>query len=78
MTTMDEILNESTERLMTPSEVAEVFSVNPKTVSRWEKTGRISCIRTLGGHRRFRSSDIRAALVGAPDADDIPDTGDDN
>jgi excisionase family DNA binding protein len=44
--------------LMTPAEVAEVFSVDPKTVTRWATTGRLPSLRTLGGHRRFRRSDI--------------------
>ena len=41
--------------LLTPSEVAEMFRVNPKTVTRWARAGKISAIRTLGGHRRFRA-----------------------
>ena len=50
------------EQLLTPSEVAAMFRVNPKTVSRWARTGKISAVRTLGGHRRFRASDIRRVL----------------
>ena len=41
------------ETLLTPSEVAAMFRVNPKTVTRWARAGKISAIRTLGGHRRF-------------------------
>jgi excisionase family DNA binding protein len=48
--------------LLTPSEVAEMFRVNPKTVTRWARAGKISAIRTLGGHRRFRASEIRQCL----------------
>ena len=33
-----------------------MFRVNPKTVTRWARAGKISAIRTLGGHRRFRES----------------------
>jgi excisionase family DNA binding protein len=44
--------------LLTPSEVAEMFRVNPKTVTRWARAGKISAIRTLGGHRRFRAFEI--------------------
>ena len=43
------------EQLLTPSEVAAMFRVNPKTVTRWARAGKISAIRTLGGHRRFRA-----------------------
>jgi excisionase family DNA binding protein len=48
--------------LLTPSEVAAMFRVNPKTVTRWARAGKISAIRTLGGHRRFRASEIRRFL----------------
>jgi excisionase family DNA binding protein len=48
--------------LLTPSEVAVMFRVNPKTVTRWARAGRISAVRTLGGHRRFRASEIRRHL----------------
>ncbi len=55
---------ESRERLLTPGEVASLFRVDPKTVTRWAAAGRISSIRTPGGHRRFRESEIRALLRG--------------
>ena len=51
------------EELLIPSEVAELFRVNPKTVTRWARAGKISAIRTLGGHRRFRKSEILAQLA---------------
>jgi excisionase family DNA binding protein len=49
-------------RLLTPREVAAVFRVNPKTVSRWARSGRITAVRTLGGHRRFRAGEIARAI----------------
>jgi excisionase family DNA binding protein len=48
--------------LLTPSEVAKLFRVNPKTVARWARAGKLHPIRTLGGHRRFRASEIRRCL----------------
>ena len=48
--------------LLTPSEVAVLFRVDPKTVTRWAQAGRISSIRTIGGHRRFRASEVRRFL----------------
>jgi len=48
--------------LLTPAEVAVMFRVNPKTVTRWARAGKISAVRTLGGHRRFRASEIRRFL----------------
>ena len=50
------------DRLLTPGEVAEMFRVDPKTVTRWAAAGRISSIRTPGGHRRFLESEVRALL----------------
>ncbi|MFI5068381.1 MAG: BldC family transcriptional regulator [Streptosporangiales bacterium] len=52
------------DRLLTPGEVAALFRVDPKTVTRWAASGRISSIRTPGGHRRFRESEVRALLRG--------------
>jgi excisionase family DNA binding protein len=52
------------EKLLTPSEVAALFRVDPKTVTRWAAAGRISSVRTPGGHRRFRESEVRALLRG--------------
>lgn len=55
------------ESLLTPSEVAQMFRVDPKTVTRWAKAGKLNSIRTLGGHRRYRETEVRALLTGAPD-----------
>ena len=54
------------EVLLTPSEVAKIFRVDPKTVTRWAKAGKITAIRTLGGHRRYRQSEIQALVKVAP------------
>ena len=51
------------EQLLTPAEVAAMFRVDPKTVTRWAAAGRIGSIRTPGGHRRFRESEVRALLA---------------
>lgn len=51
------------DRLLTPSEVAEMFRVDPKTVTRWAQAGRIPSVRTPGGHHRFRASIVRALLA---------------
>lgn len=50
------------EVLMTPKEVAQRFHVNPKTVTRWAKAGKLTAIRTLGGHRRYRESEVLERL----------------
>jgi excisionase family DNA binding protein len=55
-----------TETLLTPAEVAALFRVDPKTVTRWAKAGKLSSIRTLGGHRRYREAEVKALLAGIP------------
>jgi len=52
-----------TEVLLTPSEVAAIFRVDPKTVTRWAKSGKLTAIRTLGGHRRYRQSEVKSLLL---------------
>lgn len=48
--------------LLTPAEVAKMFSVDPKTVTRWAQRGYLTSIRTLGGHRRYREAEVKALL----------------
>ena len=50
------------ERLLTPAEVASLFRVDPKTVTRWAKAGKLTSIRTLGGHRRYKESEVKQLL----------------
>src|SRR5689334_939559 len=49
--------------LMTPSEVGDMFRVDPKTVTRWANSGLLASVRTLGGHRRFWRSDVERLLT---------------
>lgn len=44
-----------------------MFRVDPKTVTRWAKAGKLTSIRTLGGHRRYRETEVRALLAGITD-----------
>ena len=50
------------EVLLTPAEVASLFRVDPKTVTRWAKAGKLTSIRTLGGHRRYKESEVKSLL----------------
>ena len=52
------------DRLLTPREVAAMFRVDPKTVTRWAQAGKLASVRTLGGHRRYRAADVEALLAG--------------
>ena len=50
------------EKLLTPAECAALWRVDPKTITRWAKAGKLSSVRTLGGHRRYRETEVRALL----------------
>ena len=50
------------ERLLTATEVAELFRVSSKTVGRWGRSGALPLYRTIGGHHRYRLSDVRTFL----------------
>jgi excisionase family DNA binding protein len=50
------------EKLLTPAEVAALFRVDPKTVTRWAKAGKLTSIKTLGGHRRYKESEVKVLL----------------
>jgi excisionase family DNA binding protein len=49
--------------LLTPGEVAQLLRVDPKTVTRWAKEGRLPpAFVTPGGHRRYRLEDVEALV----------------
>jgi excisionase family DNA binding protein len=50
--------------LLTPAEVAAILYVDPKTVTRWAKAGKLESFRTPGGHRRFLKSEILTLITG--------------
>ena len=55
-------MSETPAVLLTPAEVATLFRVDPKTVTRWAKSGKISAVRTLGGHRRYHKEEVEDLL----------------
>lgn len=62
-------------KLMSPSEVAQLFNVDPKTVTRWARAGLLPVVRTPGGHRRYREEFVRSLL--RERYEDQPLTGED-
>lgn len=56
-------INRGAETLLTPGQVATLFHVDPKTVTRWAHAGRLGSLRTPGGHRRFRESEVMELLA---------------
>lgn len=55
--------NTPDEKLLTPAQVARMFGVDPKTVTRWGKSGHLSVVRTPGGHRRYLRSEVLAYMT---------------
>lgn len=62
MPAMRQVFNPRSQSLFTPSEVASLFEVHRGTVGRWARIGKLSAIRTLGGHYRFPASDVYRLL----------------
>lgn len=60
--TDDNEASDDPDAVLTPSEVGKLFRVNPKTVTRWARAGKLHPIRALGGHRRFAASEIQRCL----------------
>ena len=63
--------------LMTPAEVAALFRVDPKTVTRWADAGKVTAVRTLGGHRRYRRDEVQNLLDGSSISlgETVPESG---
>lgn len=54
------------DKLLIPAEVGAMLRVDPGTVARWAEAGKLTCVRTPGGHRRYLESEIRALIAGKP------------
>nr|WP_157255102.1 helix-turn-helix domain-containing protein [Nonomuraea typhae] len=66
---MDDLVA-SGDNLLTAEEVAEVYRVNPATIRRWVREGRLKAVPTPGGRlHRFREREIRALLAEDAQAD---------
>jgi excisionase family DNA binding protein len=63
------------DRMLTPGEVAALFRVDPRTVTRWAKTGKLHAIRTPGGHRRYPETEVRALFTSRADGPGAEDIG---
>lgn len=48
---------------LTTQEVADLFRVNPATVTRWAEQGKLACFKTPGGHRRYRRQDVDTLIA---------------
>ena len=62
------------EILLTTSEAAKRLSVSEWTLRSWDSKGKLPALRTKGGHRRYKESDINT-LMGIPNiADKRPES----
>jgi len=48
--------------LLTPAETARLLRAHPVTVRLWGNAGRITSVRTPGGHRRYVEESVRALM----------------
>jgi putative resolvase len=46
------------DKILSISEAARYLGVFPLTLRNWEKKGMLKAFRTLGGHRRFKKSEL--------------------
>jgi excisionase family DNA binding protein len=67
------------EILLGTGEVARFCGVSEATIKRWADEGALPCIRTVGGHRRYRAGEVRQFLQALgyepPAGLGLPDTG---
>lgn len=60
-----------TDRMLMPADVARLFGVNVKTIRKWALAGKLTAVRTLGNHRRYRESHIRVLLAEQTERGDV-------
>jgi predicted site-specific integrase-resolvase len=61
--------------LMRPREVCDAFRIDPKTVARWRKQGKLSYVLTPGGEHRYDAAQVRALLAGSRVSRQVPGGG---
>jgi excisionase family DNA binding protein len=52
------------DEIISPKEAAKMLGVSITTLRNWENDKKIKCVRTLGGHRRFRLAEIKKIMEG--------------
>ena len=49
-------------KLLTPKKAAEMMGVTTSCLFLWEQAGKISAIKTVGGHRRYKIDELNKLL----------------
>ena len=55
------------DKLLTISEVAQIFGVTMQTLRKWDRDGKLIPTHTLGGHRRYKQEDVDRIVCGMTD-----------
>jgi putative resolvase len=50
------------DELITPRKASELLGVTIDCLRKWERADKIKCIKTLGGHRRYRLKEIQQLI----------------
>lgn len=50
------------DKLLTLKETEELLNASKSTLQRWDNSGKLVALRTVGGHRRYKLSDIEKIL----------------
>lgn len=57
-------------KLLTIKETADLLSVSTKTLRTWDDEGKLKAIKTVGGHRRYKQSDVDSIMeINSPKED---------
>ena len=52
------------EQLINIKQAAQMLGVHKQTLREWDRSGKLRAVRTKGGHRRYRLSDIQKEMGG--------------
>ena len=50
--------------MLSPAAAAEILGVSVRTIQRWDKAGKLRCVRTPGDRRRIPMSEVQRILDG--------------
>ena len=53
------------ERLLTIKQAAQYLNVSQDTMRKWDAAGKLTPLKTSGGHRRYRKSQLDAYMGGS-------------